>query len=556
MNDTVLLKPMSSLEKCFPDEAIEAHPQRDRYVMLRNERLALQIGVQCRYAESPHRPLLASVRVDGPLKDCITLRTVESVASVYPVAAAEQDPDYLRRDPGLFPDALRPIGYPDQSIRMPDALLQSVWINVELSDEIEAGEYETTVSLIDKNQACLAKTAFFVRVLNAKLPPQRLLHTEWFYTDCIAEINRETPFSERHWKHVEDYLRVAVRNGINTILTPVFTPELDTAIGSYRLTTQLVSITVTEKNQYVFDFSLLERWIDLCQRVGVEYFEIPHFFTQWGAKAAPKIVARVGKNGRKKRIFGWDTDALGAEYERFLSQFIPALLNVFAQKGLDKQCIFHVSDEPRIADLEHYKKCRELLSRYLGKDRLIIDALSSIDFYDSGALPNPVPHISHITPFLDRKIDGLWAYYCGYSDSITGRLLAHPLYRTRILGVQLWKNNIKGFLHWGFNFYHNQYSHAVLDPYADSHGSFFAPSGDAFLVYPAQNGGADESLRLNALREAMDDFRLLDLAESILGKNRIEEILSHVSFFDYPRSPNFLLDLHDTLALEVDRALN
>lgn len=561
MDATVLLKPLSSLEKCFPDDKIEAHPSKERYVMLKNERLALQIGIQCHHEAPPHRPPMARVRVRGALKKFITLRTVESVASTYPVSAKSQDPDYLRRAPGLYPDAIRSFSYPNQEIPLAEGLLQSIWINVDLRGEIEAGEYETEIALIDQNQACIAKTTFFVRVLGAELPKQSLIHTEWFYTDCIAEANREKPFSERHWKHVEDYLRVAAQSGINAILTPVFTPELDTEIGKYRLTTQLVSITVVAKKQYVFDFSLLERWIDLCLELGIEYFEIPHFFTQWGAKAAPKFVARMGEGGPIKRIFGWDTDALGEEYECFLSQFIPALLEVLKQKGVDKSCIFHVSDEPSLDHLDHYKKCRELISRYLGDSALIIDALSNIDFYNSGALSTPVPHIAHIKPFLERDIDDLWAYYCGYTDGITGRLLAHPLYRTRILGVQLWKHRIKGFLHWGYNFYHTRRSHSVLDPYADSHGTFFAPSGDAFLVYPNVSGGADESLRLNALREAMDDIRLLELAESHLGRTRVEEIIKEISgkeeltFFDYPHSASFLLELHDTLALAVEHAL-
>ena len=128
--------------------------------------------------------------------------------------------------------------------------------------------------------------------------------------------------------------------------------------------------------------------IDLCLARGVEYFEMPHLFSQWGAHATPKFVAEV--DGAEKRIFGWETDALGAEYETFLSQFLPALVAYLREKGVEKKTFFHVSDEPNIENLEHYKACRELLSRYLG-DLPLIDALSSYEFYRTGALKKPVP---------------------------------------------------------------------------------------------------------------------------------------------------------------------
>ena len=47
------------------------------------------------------------------------------------------------------------------------------------------------------------------------------------------------------------------------ILTPIFTPPLDTAVGGERRTVQLVGITKTG-SEYSFDFTLLERWINLC----------------------------------------------------------------------------------------------------------------------------------------------------------------------------------------------------------------------------------------------------------------------------------------------------
>ena len=362
-------------------------------------------------------------------------------------------------------------------------------------------------------------------------------------------------FSERHWKLIEEFLRRATENGINMILTPIFTPELDTYVGGERTTTQLLDITVEECGKYAFGFEKVERWIDLCLSVGVKYFEIPHFFTQWGAKAAPKFVATV--KGKKKKIFGWETDAHSEEYKNFLAQLIPALVEFLEKKGVAQNTYFHISDEPHLDQLEQYLKCKELVAPYV-KDYPIIDALSNYEFYESGVLKKPVPGIRRIAPFLENKIDGLWAYYCGDSGpGVTGRQFAMPTCRTRILGVQLWLNNIEGFLHWGYNFYNNQCSYDKITPFLHTDGEFFAPSGDAFLVYPGDDETAWESIRINALREAMEDMRLLDLCAERIGREATEAIVTDtagykITFLEYPMETNFLNRLRDRLIEAIE----
>ena len=462
------------------------------------------------------------VAFSGALAPYATARVVVSVAVHYPTYPGENPEPYLRTAPGLYPDLLRPLHY-DGQLTVPVGQTQTLWVEADLPQDLAAGEYPLTVSVGD---SAVTVTA---RVLAHKLPPQKLIHTEWFYADCLADYYRVPVFSEEHWAILDNYITAAVRNGINMLLTPLFTPELDTYIGGERTTTQLARIRVTGKDRYAFDFSLLGRWIDLCLARGVEYFEMPHLFSQWGAHATPKFVAEV--DGEEKRIFGWETDALGAEYETFLSQFLPALVAYLREKGVEKKTFFHVSDEPNIKHLEHYKACRELLSRYLG-DLPLIDALSSYEFYRAGALKKPVPAIHHAEPFLENHVSGLWVYYCGSTTGnhhITGRLIAQRLCDTRALGVQLWQNNIEGFLHWGYNFWNTQYSYDHVDPYLHTDGDYFVPSGDTMLVYPGVDGTAWESLRLNALREAMEDMRMLSLCEAERGRDFTESLLTRIA---------------------------
>jgi len=463
------------------------------------------------------------------------------------------DSDYIRTDPGLYPDMLAPLQYRGKAVIVKNQL-HSLWIDIELPEGFNSGKYPLTLKMWDEDTLLCEKTVE-IKVLDAELPKQKTIHTEWFYTDCIAQYYGVKAFSEKHWKLIGNFMKTAVENGINMILTPLFTPELDTYIGGERLTTQLLGIKVVGKNKYEFNFDNLGRWIDLGKKCGVEYFEMPHFFTQWGAKHAPKIVAEV--DGKIKKIFGWETDALGESYKSFLKSLLPELVKYLKEKGVDKQCFYHVSDEPSMEVLEHYKACREILSESLS-EYPIIDALSNVEFYNTGAITKPVPSIGRIKKFLEKNIDGLWAYYCGEGENrTTCRLFAHTLTRTRILGVQMYKFNIEGFLHWGYNFYNNWNSYDTVDPCLDSTGNYFVPSGDTYLVYPGKDGKALESIRLNALREAMDDIRALQLCEELYGREYTVKLIDDtagmdLTFYDYPKTPDFLLKLRDKIALAIE----
>jgi len=166
-----------------------------------------------------------------------------------------------------------------------------------------------------------------------------------------------------------------------------------------------------------------------------------------------------------------------------------------------------------------------------------------------GVLKKPVPNTRNAEDFYNAGVEGLWAYYCGGGNSgVSDRSMSMPTRRTRILGVQLYKYNIEGFLHWGYNFYNSCHSRSVLDPYGYADGSYFTPSGDCFLVYPAPDGNVFESIRLNALREAVDDMRALSLYEEKFGREKALALVGDMTFKEYPTTDEYLRNLRETIA--------
>lgn len=543
---------LSSLEKVMIKGYKYPKKEYTHMSVLKNETASYQIAyVDIQEGDKFRVPTIDyKITVKSPLKDYITLRDVKNIPSEFAAYDNIDDDDYISRAPGVYPDLLEPKQRQNIVAHLDRAF--SLWITLKLDGSVDAGVYPIDITF--KTAEGETETKHMdVEVINACLPEQETIFTQWFHSDCIASVYDVKVFSKKHWELLEKFVKTAVDNGINMILTPMFTPPLDTKIGGERPTVQLVDVTVTE-NGYEFGFENLIRWINMCKKCGVKYFEMSHLFTQWGAKTAPKIVARV--NGKLKKIFGWNTPGTGEEYKAFLNAYLPELKKVLKQEGIEKVTYFHISDEPHGEEqLANYVAAKEIVAPHL-KDFVIMDALSQIEFYKSGAVEHPVPSNSTVCDFIDAKVPNLWTYYCcGTSKGLCNRYMCMYSYRNRAIGLQFYKFDIKGFLHWGYNFYYTQYSTEKVNPFLTTAAGSTFPSGDAFSVYPGKDGPW-ESLRLKVFYDALQDVRAFKLLESFIGKDKtvalIEETVGQtVTFKDYPHSAEALLNLREKVNAKI-----
>ena len=320
----IVTKIISSLEKVFLDDDPKKFPELKKISALRGERLSLQLLYRYENAENEIPKLKFGFKAEGELAKHAIFYDVINLPVAKPVFHFKHDENYLRTSPGLFPDLLEPKAC-DPFIYTTYGLTEAVWLELNVPNNEElSGEYPLTIIIFDENGEKVSENSILIDVIPTALPEQKLIFTQWFYCDCLAEYYNVSVFSKRHWEIIENYAKAAVRLGINTLLTPVFTPPLDTAVNGERLTTQLVKIKKNGK-KYSFSFSLLDKWIAMCDRVGIKNLEISHLFTQWGATHAPKIIATV--DGEEKQIFGWETDAHGEEYTVFIRSFLKALIS-------------------------------------------------------------------------------------------------------------------------------------------------------------------------------------------------------------------------------------
>lgn len=544
---TLETRTLSSLAKVFADEEIQ-----DRTLLqgtaLANETYSFQIAYR-----SDQMVKLIRTRIVSAISSKVTLRTVGLVACEMPIYK-DHDQHLLRTTPGLYPDPLYPVTELDGLTSLP-VQWRSLWVTVTLDGSVKPGNYPITVQFETNQGEPLSEETFMLKVIAAELPEQKLIHTEWFHADCLATHYGVEVFSKRHWALIRSFIQTAVAHGINMILTPLFTPPLDTQIGGERPTVQLIDVTVEGPDKYSFGFDRLKMWVEMCNELGVKYFEFSHLFTQWGAKHAPKIVAQV--NGLEERVFGWDTDATGEAYKNFLAQFLPQLVAFIRANGLEERSYFHVSDEPGEQHIPTYESASSWLRQFLG-DFPMMDALSSYEFYERGLVKKPIPASNHIEHFLEHEVPDLWTYYCcSQYKEVSNRFMCMPSARSRVLGMQLYKFNIAGFLHWGYNFYYSQYSRYPIDPYRVTDAGHAFPSGDPFVVYPGPEGPI-ESLRLEVFYEALQDLRALQKLESLIGRDQVLQLVEEgleepITFSVYPRDAQWLLAKRDQINALIEQ---
>ncbi|MBQ3592148.1 MAG: DUF4091 domain-containing protein, partial [Clostridia bacterium] len=339
----------------------------------------------------------------------------------------------------------------------------------------------------------------------------------------------------------------------NAITTPVFTPPMDTEIGKERPTVQLVDMRL-DKDGWHFGFDRLERWVDMCNRCGAAYFEVSHLFYPRCDLVVPKVMATVvSDDGTEeyKRVFPCFTDPRCDAYRDFLRAFLQAFLaKMKSLDGADQRCIFHISDEPYLDRLEIYRTLLSHVEDLIAGYRRI-DAISDVEYFTEGLTTVPVPETMSIEPFLAADVPELWAYYC--CDTIEGtsnRFFSMSGDRIRIIGPQLWRWNIKGFLHWGFNFWYSCGSTEVVNPYYVTEGNYFGPAGDAFLVYPGKHGQPEESIRLHYIAEAFQDVRALQYAEALCGREAVEKLVDEfgtLTFRTLPDVPQYCHNLRQKI---------
>ncbi|MDR5700483.1 DUF4091 domain-containing protein [Agromyces aerolatus] len=505
---------VNSLTKVYPDsEPSEQDAHSDPIVFL-GETVSFQIAMRPPAVTGAPRPVRVSV--GRASADVVTLSMVDLVPCDLPAFPGHDD-GYDRDAPGLYPDLLTPLN--GDSLWLEEGVWSSIWVDVRVTDPARGPRIPIVIALRDDADVLLFEHRSSVLVVPRELPPLSLINSHYIHCDSLAQYYGVEMFSEAHWQILERFMASAGAMGVNATMAPIWTPSLDTEKGGRRLKTQLLDISLAD-GRYSFGFDRLGRWLDVCRRAGIDYLEMAHFFTQWGAIATPSIYVDV--DGVEVEQFGWHVEAQDPSYRAFLEQLMPELIAYLDTEWDLTRIAFHISDEPSGEEgLRNYIAAKSVVADLVGPC-VIMESLSDVAYYDNGVVPQPVVATDAVQPFLARAVPDLWVYYCvAQNRDVANRFFALPSSRSRVIGHQLFAFDCAGFVHWGFNFYNSQLSRRPIDPFLDTTASGAFPGGDTFIVYPGDEGRPLESIRYRVFADAMNDLRAMAWLAELAGTSEV-----------------------------------
>ncbi|MBQ8338186.1 MAG: DUF4091 domain-containing protein, partial [Oscillospiraceae bacterium] len=210
--------------------------------------------------------------------------------------------------------------------------------------------------------------------------------------------------------------------------------------------------------------------------------------------------------------------------------------------------------------LEDYSHAHSLIAKHL-EGFTIMDALSNYDFYKKGVVQLPVVATTAVTPFLEAKTE-IFCYYCCDQriNHVSNRMFAMPSPRNRMLAYQMYYNDIKGFLQWGFNFYYSQHSKHKINPFKSVDANKTFPAGDSFCVYPNPSGDKPWfSISGKVFLHSMQDLRAMQLLETLIGRDAVNDILKSelddLSFTNSTQPAYLVLRMRDKINARIKTEL-
>ena len=182
------IRVLDSLQKVFADEELPAGGTAG-VTALRGERVNFQVA--CRSTQVAR--MLVAARAQLPFSGEADLYDVGQAPVALP-CYGQGDGQYLSTKPGLYPDPLFPH---KGELRVLSGQWRCLWVSFVVPDDAPAGKSAVTVRLTAGEEQI--EVSFPVEVVGAALPPQTLVHTEWFHADCLATWYGVEPLSEEHW---------------------------------------------------------------------------------------------------------------------------------------------------------------------------------------------------------------------------------------------------------------------------------------------------------------------------------------------------------------------
>jgi len=509
-----VLRAETSLEKFFPDSAKESWIKAGAGDSIaisacRGESESLQIVI---ISLEPLKNLRWKTVSKTISDDCISVCPVGYVdvpKSSLPRWVKHDDEEIIT---GLWPDPLMGL---DSLDSLAAEQVQPLWVTVDVGETLRAGEHKFSIT-VSADGAGGAKVDVTLTVRDFALPATPTFKTCFWYSTGDIKGYYLPDSAEETWAIESRFIKTALDRRI----TPI---NLDILVN-------LVSITYEPATKkYIFDFSNFKRYVRLLKShrrkgnlVNIAGHGTTYGLGLWGVKIkeGDTIKPNKGRFERKK---------MTPEYRDFLRQYLKAAGAVVSELGVRGETYMGFIDEPGPKVWDAVRWVYPVLKEVL-PDVPTVTAL------------NYLPSITALDKEIEIKVPGMfsafnsntlpkweacrknakrewWGYVCGKTSNIDYQAIHH-----RVWPWICRRYDLKGFLYWGIvNWDASMWRpenakmreqlikkdpkerwpyKAKWMPVLNAKGV----AGDGYLLYPGPEGQAWSSIRLDNIRDGVEDY--------------------------------------------------
>lgn len=473
----ILLTGADSMEKVFRDEPWSRAPATTLLIeAAKNEVEGVQLVVAPAAKEDLRAATLEVTDLAGENGAAIARSNITWNVVGYVETA---QPAYPTTKVGWWPDPL----LPDRQFDVKAGQVQPVWINVRIPADAKAGIYrgKVTVRVAGVQEQSVPLE---VRVWDFAVPKQQHLET------CF-------------------------------LLRP------DNFQRFYRLPKVPIE--------------MFEEWVDFCldHRISVTLCDWPDF-----KKDVERLVARQLDRGGSAFCLAnaWFQKGAPETRRKHNAQMVGEINPLYdraKQRGWIDRAYVYCHDE---IGKEQYTFAHEL---YGDLKKAMPDLRLMQTFYKDDPIPALGDVLDVWAPVTGRyrqaefqrqqaKGDGVWWYVCcGPSKPYANLMIEWPAIDHRILLWQNWKYNVTGLLYWGLNVWgenekgDKRWPEAKWNPATFVNEAGKGHNGDGQLIYPGPNRRPLSSIRLENLRDGIEDYEYLWLLRDAVTRLKKSDPAKH-----------------------------
>jgi hypothetical protein len=381
------------------------------------------------------------------------------------------------------------------SIELASGTAQPVWVAGHVYADAAPGTYPVNLFVkSDGGETVLLR--LFLHVLELKLPdPQdyQFFLDLWQHPAAVARVHDLELWSEPHWSKLEESLSLLAGAGQKVVTATIIHDPWGSQTFDPHVS--MVRWIRDPEGNLRFDFSVFDRYVELCERVGIR--ERIHCYS-----------TSLGPGGRKDCKFRIENEVDGSAedvvtevgdetYCHLWGQFFSAFVPHLKERGWLERTSMAMDEKPG-----------EVMQPML---TMIQEEAPDLGIALAGTYQSEIdsrvreycvfyPGMSAEVMDLRRSRGLLSTFYVCCSPPAPNTFTHSPPVEARQMGWHAAATGADGFLRWAFESFN-------ADPLAETaFGSW--PPGDCFFVYP----GPRSSIRFELLRKGIEDYECIEIA--------------------------------------------